>query len=57
MTEEMIFGGFYALTLIGILCLALVVMEGIYNLLYRFVPPFRRMMDRFYDSLPEWEDE
>ena len=57
MFTELCFDVAYAAFLIGCFCLVLAATEGIYLLLYRFVGPFRRMVDRFYDSLPEWEDE
>ena len=45
-------------TLLALLALivSLSILEGIYAILYRFIAPFRRAMDRFYASLPKWDE-
>ncbi len=56
MSGETAYGLFCICYFVGGLCLGLVVTEGIFNFLYRFVPPFRRLMDRIFSSVPGWKE-
>ena len=44
------------LGIVGAFMLLLVVSEFIFNLVYRFVPPFHKWFDRFADHFPDWND-
>lgn len=55
--EDMVFGLLYIAGFCGGFVLLLVLTEGLFNLAYRFIPAFRRRMDRFFDSLPQWDEE
>ena len=57
MTEDMVFGLLYIAGFCGGFVLLLVLTEGLFSLAYRFIPALRRQMDRFFDSLPQWEEE
>ena len=57
MNAESVFGVFYiAIGLAGIIGL-LLMGEGIFNLLYRFVPAFRCWYDKLDSDLPDWDME
>ena len=57
MTEDMVFGIAYVATVVGGFTLLLLLVEGLFNLMYRFIPAFRRRMDRFFESLQQCDDD
>lgn len=57
MTEDMVFGIAYVAAVVGGFMLLLLMCEWLFNLMYRFIPAFRRRMDRFFESLQQWEDD
>lgn len=57
MTDDMVFGIVYIAAVVGGFTLLLFLGEGLFNLMYRFIPVFRRRMDRFFESLPQWDEE
>lgn len=57
MTEDMVFGIAYVAAVVGGFMLLLLLGEGLFNLMYRFIPAFRRRMDRFFESLPQWDED
>lgn len=56
MTEYMVFGIAYVAAVVGGFMLLLLLGEGLFNLMYLFIPAFRRRMDRFFESLPQWDE-
>lgn len=57
MTEDMVFGIAYVAAVVGGFTLMLLLGEGLFNLMYRFIQAFRRRMDRFFESLPQWDED
>ena len=57
MTEDMVFGIAYVAAVVVGLALLLLLCEGLFNLMYRFIPAFRRRMDRFFESLQQWDED
>lgn len=57
MTEDMVFGIAYVAAVVGGFTLLLLLGDGLFNLMYRFIPAFRRRMDRFFESLPQWDED
>lgn len=55
--EDTVFGLLYIAGFCGGFALLLVLAEGLFNLAYRFIPAFRRRMDRFFDSISQWDEE
>jgi len=47
----MLHGAFLILLAVGGLCLALVIVEGLYRIAYRHIKGFRRQVDAFFSSL------
>lgn len=56
MTEDIVFGIAYVNIVVGCFSLLFLLGEGLFNLMYRFIPVFRRRMDRFFESLSQWDD-
>ena len=57
MTEDMVFCIAYVAAVVVGLALLLLMCEGLFNLMYRFIPAFRRRMDRFFESLQQCDDD
>ena len=57
MTEDMVFGIAYVTAVVSGFMLLLLLVEGLFNLMYRFIPAFRRRMDRFFESLQQWDED
>lgn len=57
MTEDMVFGIAYVAAVVVGLALLLLLCDGLFNLMYRFIPAFRRRMDRFFESLQQWDED
>lgn len=55
--EDTVFGLLYIAGFCGGFALLLVLTEGLFNLAYRFIPAFRRRMDRFFESLPQLDED
>lgn len=57
MNAELLFDAIYAVGFVGIFVLLLYTGEGIFNLLYRVSPGFRRWWDNYCEGLPDWDNE
>lgn len=57
MNEQVIFGLFCIMSVIGVFSLLFVVSEAIFNLIYKYIPAVAERWDRFCESLPDWDDE
>ena len=57
MNNDMVFEIVYLVAITGGFMLLLALCDWLFNLMYRFIPAFRRRMDRLFDSLPEYYDE
>lgn len=57
MDAELLFDAIYVVGFGGIFVLLLCMGEGIFNLLYRVLPGFRRRWDNYCESLPDWDNE
>ena len=57
MNAKLLFDVLYAVGFVGIFVLLLCMGEGIFNLLYRVSPGFRRWWDNYCEGLPDWDEE
>lgn len=56
MNSDTVFALLYISVFVGGFIMLLLVGDGLFNLAYRFIPAFRRRMDRFYKTLPQWDE-
>lgn len=57
MNAELLFDMLYLFTVLFGFVLLLCFGEGIFNLLYRYIPAFRGWYDKLDDGLPNWDEE
>lgn len=48
---------FGVVVFIGGFCLLLIFGDSIMGVLYKFVPPYKRWVDKQIDNLPDWEED
>lgn len=57
MNEKFLCDVLYIAILVGGFSLLLCIGEGIFTLLYRVSPQFRRWWDNYCEGLPDWDDD
>lgn len=54
---DFLFDMMYSIVFVGGFALIICLFDGFLNLLYELSPKFRRHLDDYLESFPEWEDE
>lgn len=57
MNAELLFDVLYLFAVLFGFVLLLCLGEGIFNLLYRYIPAFRVWYDKLDEGLPNWDEE